>query len=94
MSTLKAFTSIKDNLPALKNALTGVQTSVAASYQLVSGGVKSSEFSNQVTTLVASDEFMSQLSENIGEPKTEESEDEFVDRATETMRQLLKSKLK
>lgn len=51
------------------------------------------KFSNDVSELVHSDEFLDEFSEKVGVPKKNESEDEFVNRAKETMRALLKKKL-
>lgn len=52
------------------------------------------EFSEKVSTLVHSEDFIQNLSNAIGEPKKHESEIEFVSRAKNTMRKLLKEKLK
>lgn len=52
------------------------------------------KFSNQAVELVTQDEFLDELEAKIGDPKVNESEDEFVSRAKDKMRELLKSKLK
>lgn len=43
---------------------------------------------------MSNEDFITQLSEDIGEPKEAETEEEFVNRAKQTMKNLLKSKLK
>lgn len=53
-----------------------------------------SKFSSQAAELVTKDEFLDELESKIGDPKENESEDEFVARSKEQMRKLLKSKLK
>ncbi len=54
---------------------------------------KKEKFSNEVNHLVNSDEFLDNLSDEIGTPKQSESEDEFVFRAKETMKSLLRKRL-
>jgi len=53
---------------------------------------KSDEFAQQVERFVKSDDFVKELSSSVGEPFNTESEDEFVGRAKEAMRTLLKKK--
>lgn len=55
--------------------------------------IAAQKFSNDVSELVHSDEFLEEFSEKVGVPKENESENEFVNRAKETMRTLLKKKL-
>ncbi|MGO9570524.1 MAG: hypothetical protein ACLP5H_23585 [Desulfomonilaceae bacterium] len=50
-------------------------------------------FEKKVAELVQSDEFIHEISETIGEPMPNESEDEFVSRGQDVMRSLLKRKL-
>ena len=52
------------------------------------------EFSNKVSSLTHSEEFIGELSSTIGEPLSNESEDEFVNRAKDAMKKLLQQKLK
>lgn len=53
---------------------------------------KAVEFAIEVSSFVKSEEFKSELSSSVGEPFNTESEDEFVGRAKEAMRALLKKK--
>lgn len=53
---------------------------------------KAIEFAIEVSSFVKSEEFKSELSSAVGEPFNTESEDEFVGRAKEAMRALLKKK--
>ena len=53
---------------------------------------KAKEFAVEVKSFVESEEFKSELSSAVGEPFNTESEDEFVGRAKEAMRALLKKK--
>ena len=53
---------------------------------------KVDEFSQQVTDYVTSDEVISSLSEKIGEPQTKETEEEFVERASNILRGILRKK--
>lgn len=51
-------------------------------------------FSKEVANYVTSDEVISLLSEKIGEPKTNETEAEFVKRASHVLREILKKKFR
>jgi hypothetical protein len=51
------------------------------------------EFSSELSKVVRDDDFISDLSEKLGKPKDNETEDEFVERAKNTMRSLLNQKL-
>lgn len=51
------------------------------------------KFSSEVVKVANSDEVLTQLSESIGDPKENESEDEFVERAKSTLAKILKNKL-
>jgi hypothetical protein len=51
------------------------------------------EFAEKVSSLSHSDEFISDLSEDIGQPVDGESEEEFVARAKRTMADLLRKRL-
>jgi len=51
------------------------------------------EFSNEVSQMVNSDKFLDEFSKDVGMPKVDESEDEFVNRAKDVMRNLLRAKL-
>ena len=51
------------------------------------------KFAHQVGELVGSEEFVTELSDQIGKPLPGESEDEFVVRAKNAMKKLLSAKL-
>ena len=51
------------------------------------------KFSNEVSSLLHSEGFIEELSSRIGEPLLDETEDEFVRRAKNSMRKLLSQKL-
>lgn len=55
--------------------------------------VKTSELSNKISELATSAEVINELSDEIGEPKNHETEDEFVERAKSTLKNILKRKL-
>lgn len=50
------------------------------------------KFSNEVANYAISGEVISSLSKNIGKPKTNETEEEFVERASRALREILKKK--
>lgn len=54
----------------------------------------SQKISQQISELTHSDEFIDTLSEAIGEPKSDESQDEFVSRAKLTMKNILLARFK
>ena len=51
------------------------------------------KISSEVVQVANSDEVLAELSESIGEPKENESEDEFVERAKSTLANILRNKL-
>ena len=51
------------------------------------------KFSHEVAEIVSGEEFISELSTKIGKPRSGESEDEFVDRAKNSLRDLLQRKV-
>ena len=53
----------------------------------------SEKFGTEVVKVAKSDEVLTELSQSIGDPKEEESEDEFVERAKSTLAAILKRKL-
>lgn len=54
---------------------------------------KAIKFSHGVAEIVTSNDFISELSNEIGKPKKYESEDDFVKRAKESLRSLLQTKV-
>jgi hypothetical protein len=53
---------------------------------------KSQEFAEDVSKVISSNEFISELSDKIGLPLESETEDEFVERSSEILRKMLYSK--
>ena len=70
----------------------GISSNLILSKVLV-GQSEEDKFSSEVAEIVAGNEFISELSDKIGKPKINESENEFVDRAKNLLRELLKSKV-
>jgi len=100
MSDFKDFFNAKNNTDKAELAIsTGINNILVASsvIGLFSGSGKkekaAEEFSNKVSRFVHSDEFIGEFSKDIGIPKENESEDEFVSRAKDAMKNLLRKKL-
>lgn len=96
MPSLKDFVSSNESkVTALSKELT---TKISGKFGIVAHGILSSsdkeKFSNDVAKLAHSDETLCELSDNIGEPLENESEDEFVNRAKSVLDNLLRKKLK
>jgi len=73
----------------------GVTAITTGALSLLGGNSKQAQaekFSNEVSNYVTSDEVISELSDNVGAPKQDESEDEFVERASTALREILKKK--
>ena len=93
MSSLKDFLS-KSLSTELANRVGNV-----LSAKLVAAGAVASfdryqdDFVNEVKNLSCSDEVITELSERVGEPKENESEDEFVSRAKSTLENILRRKM-
>ena len=92
----------------LKDRKEGGTALIASTASLISGAIgkelagsgefiitdeKSSEFSHKLSELATSDEVMNELSDEIGAPKNDETEDEFVERAKSALATILKRKL-
>lgn len=92
--SVKDYIVTKAGAPLLDKTLAGVQAEVGVATLATLGKSKASEFASEVRALVSNEEFVAQLSEDIGEPKEFETEDEFVNRAKQMMKNLLKAKLK
>ena len=56
--------------------------------------VEEAKFSEEVANYVTGDEFISSLSNNLGEPKVTETEEDFVERASRLLRTILEEKFK
>ncbi len=75
---------------------TGINTeiSLARSTGMLSiSDADTTKLSKNISEIANSDEFLDVLSTEIGKPKSNESEDDFVKRAKETMTKLLLSKI-
>lgn len=92
--SVKDYLVTKASETVLANTLKSVEAAVGLAAIESLGKTKASEFAGEVAALVSSKEFISQLSDDIGEPAEFETEDQFVARAKKTMKALLKSKLK
>lgn len=92
--SVKDYLVTKASALVLANALTGVKSAVGLATVVSLGKTKASEFAEEVVALVSSEEFVAQLSDDIGEPTELETEEQFIARAKKTMKALLKSKLK
>lgn len=75
---------------AISNSLAGV----ALSSGLLFPDNSREKFAEKVSSLSHSDEFISELSEDIGSPMDAETEDQFVERAKKAVAELLRKKLK
>lgn len=75
---------------------TGVQQIIVPVGALVFGlndqQAKEERFSNEVANYITSDEVISSLSKEIGEPKTNETEQEFVERASRVLKAIIQKK--
>lgn len=87
----------KDELSKGGNAVARVLDHKLSTIGVLLTGMDSkqqAEFANQAAALVTKDEFLDELQERIGTPQKNETEDIFVSRAKNRMRELLKEKLK
>lgn len=92
-------TSFEDFLKESKN-LPEIKAQTTAGIQQITGGIVSGfndtqaekdKFSKEVANYVTSNEVISSLSDSIGKPK-DETEEEFVERASRVLRAILKQK--
>jgi len=92
--SIKNYLATRASVPVLDNTLKGVNAAVKLAAVATLGDTKASEFAVEVVALVSDKEFLAQLSDDIGDPTEQETEDQFIARSKNTMRALLKSKLK
>jgi hypothetical protein len=88
--------SKSDSEIAIAHTIATSAMSLVSHFGSVSGSNLNKEkekFSAEVSKLAHSDDFIETLSKDIGKPRDSESEDEFVDRAKRTMKDLLRKKL-
>lgn len=69
-----------------------VGTALGAAMGFNNNPKKAEQFSQQVTEYATNDEVITVLSQEIGEPKANETEDQFVERASESLRSILRKK--
>lgn len=89
-SPTKAVPESNTTLPAIQIALTTTVSGLLAP-SLISQS-EQQKFSEEVSSLVQDKTFLSEFSAEIGEPLENESEDEFVKRGSDKLRQMLYSK--
>lgn len=84
-------------LPASNVTIPGIQLALTSSIQGIlspfsTPSNEQEKFAQEVSSLVQDQEFLSEFSEQVGEPLEHESEDDFVERASDELRQMLYSK--
>lgn len=79
-------------LPALQTQLTAGITQITIGVVFGFEDTQAEKFSKEVANYATSDEVISSLSKDIGEPKTNETEEEFVERASRALREIFKKK--
>jgi hypothetical protein len=95
----EARNSFGNFLPGSNKTLTAIQSTLKTSVQgylvpFSSNSKEQERFSKTVSDLVQDKVFLSEFSEQIGVPSEHESEDEFVKRSTEKLRQMLYEKFR
>ncbi len=92
MASLKEFinsSGISKFLPSAENR----QLAISKSLTNVSSVSERNKFSAELSKLVCEEGFITELSDGIGKPKDNESEDEFVSRAKVILSNLLDNRL-
>jgi hypothetical protein len=89
-SPTKALLASNTTLPATQLALTTAVDGLLAPFSIP--GSERQKFSEEVSSLVQDKAFLSEFSDQVGEPLEDESEDEFVERGSDKLRQMLYSK--
>lgn len=92
--------TIKDFLGENKELLTGVDSrKIATTAEIVNqlvpniGGSMATNLVKTMTTVAISDGVIEELSKEVGEPKSGETEKEFVDRALSELKAIMKKKI-
>ncbi len=99
MADFKEFLFSKKNKPqslGLNSSSTGLALKISSTLDSASLSISNTErekFGSEVAQLAYSHEVLSDLSHQIGKPKHNESEDEFVERAKSALASILKSKI-
>ncbi|HYX16378.1 MAG TPA: hypothetical protein VE944_18815 [Nostoc sp.] len=101
---LQADTKIKNNSEDIN--ISTIQSSITAATQLTIAPLaatlfgldatqsKNEKFSKEVSEYATSKEVISSLSKEIGEPNETEAEEDFIERASNVLRKILKEKFK
>jgi hypothetical protein len=89
-SSTHALPASNINLPAIQLALTSEVSGLLAPLSVSSDDQH--KFAEEVSNLVQDDAFLSEYSQQIGEPLEHEIEDEFVKRSSDKLRQMLYKK--
>ena len=77
-------------LPSITASKAAISTQIISTVQKVEPTYTASvKFGKEITEMVHSDKFLKQLSDKIGQPRADESEDDFVARAKMKMEKLL-----
>ncbi len=90
MVVTKALPAFNTTLPEIQLALTKTIEGLLAPFSIFR--IEQQKFSEEVSSLVHAKAFLSEFSDQIGEPLEHESEDEFVERGSNKLRQMLYSK--
>jgi hypothetical protein len=90
---VKAARSATQALPSPNALEKDIVNQLTASPIVRISNTEASVFSNKVSELTISAEVINELSDKVGAPMDHETEDEFVDRAKLTLKNILKIKL-
>lgn len=77
---------------SLALGITAITTAGLALFSDNNKQAQAEKFSVEVSQYVTSNEVVSEVSNNVGLPKQDESEDEFVERASTALRDILRKK--
>lgn len=85
-----ALPSVQTSLLAIEMALTASITNILSPFSIPND--KKQEFSENVSRMIRDKDFISELSEQIGVPSADETEDNFVENSSRALRKMLYSK--
>lgn len=91
-SPSQALPASNTTLPAIQLALTATVGGLLSLAPFSISRNEQQEFSEEVSSLVQDEVFLSEFSDQIGQPLENESEDEFVERGKDKLKQMLYSK--
>jgi hypothetical protein len=96
MTTFKEFYDDNRNLPEFQkeekiclNTLSG-----AACIGMAMIGLKANKFAKKVLSLAQNDDWIEELSQKIGKPQHNETKEDFIERASRSLEEILKKKFK